>query len=79
MEINFLKKIVMNKLLTIIKKSGIIMAEKEKNVEKTKKCIKNIEHLIHEYEESSSEKVVKNFNKLLNDLKLDLDNKAGDK
>lgn len=66
-------------LLTILKKCGIIMMKQEENVEKTKNCIEEIEYLIQEYEKESSENAVKNFYELLDKLKSNLDNEAGDK
>lgn len=66
-------------LLTILKKCGIIMMKQEENVEKTKKCIEEIEYLIQEYEKESSENAIKNFYELLDELKSNLDNEAGDK
>lgn len=66
-------------LLTILKKCGIIMMKQEENVKKTKKCIEEIEYLIQEYEKESSENAVKNFYELLDKLKSNLDNEAGDK
>lgn len=55
------------------------MMKQEENVEKTKKCIEEIEYLIQEYEKESSENAVKKFYELLDKFKSNLDNEAGDK